>query len=249
MRKRDLGFFMSVFGLTLLIETVIYVFLRAYEYYPLIIPNSSKNDGVVGNIISQFSITTAALYICVFQHSFKRMVLVAAIFYFIEKLFLFLGIYRIYWYKSWITFVGIIVIFVFVKKWYKIVFKSNNKALRYITVMLGVISLYLPTTNWIGILSGYYEIKDNILIDPYISHAVIAIPKYLIQMNIVYFLYIKRANWIWYFAAFATTLMGDVILYYTNLMYVKEGFLIIYSGLSFFTIYLYIYSMKKLLYS
>jgi hypothetical protein len=248
-RKRDLGFFFAVFGLTLMIETVIYIFLRAYEYYPHIIPNSPKNDGVVGNLFSQFSISIAALFVCVFEISLKGVVWIAAAFYSIEKLFLALGIYRHNWYKAWITFIGVIILFEFIKKWYSTVIKSNSQVIRYITITLGVLSLYLPTTNWIGILSGYYEIKDNILVDPYISHAVITIPKYLLQMNLVYFLYNKKAKWIWYSTAFALILIGDIILYYTNFLYVKDGFLLIYSGISFLTIYIYVHLMKKLIYN
>lgn len=248
-RKRDFGFFVAVFGLTLIIETVIYVFFRAYEYFPHFIPNSPPNDGVMGNLVSQFSISSAALFVCVFKLPFRGVVLSAAVFYFIEKLFLLLGIYQHYWYKTWMTFVGIIILFEFIKRWYSVIFKSNSKVIQYITTLLGVLSLYLPTTNWIGILSGYFVVKANILIDPFISHAVVAIPKYLIQMNIIYFLYNKRANWIMYSVAFAVLFMVDVILYYTNLMHVKDGFLLIYSGISFATVYLYVYCMNKLIYS
>lgn len=248
-KKKDLGFFLAVFGMTLIIETIIYVFLRAYEYYPLIITTSPKDDGVLGNIISQFSISTAILFVCFFHISTKGIVLITFLFYIIEKLFLFLEIYKHYWYKEWITSIGLIVLFKLSLIWYRKVFTSSNKLLKYTTVLLGVLSLYLPTTNWIAVLSGYFDIKDNLLIDPYISHALIAIPKYLIMMNIVYFLYDKKAKWFWYIVTFSVIFICDTILYYTNLMYVKDGFLFIYSGICFLTVYLYIVSMRKLLYS
>ncbi|MCX7745312.1 MAG: hypothetical protein N2645_00255 [Clostridia bacterium] len=234
--------------MTLIIETVIYIFLKAYEYYPRIIPNSPKNDGVIGNIFSQFSISTVTLFICVLDISFYGAVLAGTMFYLIEKLFLALGIYQTYWYRPWITLIALTLLFQTVKKWYKIAFKSNSQVIQYITTLLAVISLYLPTTNWLGILSGLYDIKEDILIDPFISHAVIAIPKYLIQINIVYFLYKYKANWIWNLAAVAVILTGDAILYYTNLMHVKEGWLLIYSCISISTTYLYIFIIDKLLY-
>jgi hypothetical protein len=247
-RKRDLGFFIAVFGFTLLIETIIYVFLRAYEYYPYIIPNSPKNDGVLGNLISQFSISSVTLLVCVFKIPFRGMVLASGCFYFIEKLFLDLGIYKHHWYSTWITFLGLIVIFKLTQKWYAKVITKENKLINYITIIIGALSLYLPTTNWIGILSGYYEIKDNILVDPYISHAVVTIPKYFIQIITAYFLYIRKANWLWNLAAFAVLLAADIVLYYTKFMYVKDGFLFLYSLISFSTSYLYVYIMKNLLY-
>lgn len=247
LRKKDFGFFLAIFGLTLFIETLIYIFLRAYEYYPQLIPNSPKNDGVIGNIISQLSISATALLICVFNIPFKGIILAGASFYLIEELFLSLGIYKHYWYKSWITFVGLTILFQIIKKWYKLTFIGKNQVIQYITIMLGAIALFLPTTNWIGILSGYFEIKDDILIDPFISHAIVAIPKYLIMINLVYFLIKKRANWIWNIAMIIVTMSCDSILYYTKLMYVREGWLFIYSGISLFTAYLYIYIMDRLL--
>lgn len=247
-RKRDLGFFFAIFGLTLFIETVIYVFLKAYEYYPLIIPHSPKNDGVVGNILSQLSISTTALFVCVFKVPIIGVVLAAAMFYLIEELFLALGIYQQYWYKSWITFVGVIILFQTIKKWHKLTINNDSQVIQYITIILGAIAIYLPTTNWIGILSGYFDIKEDILIDPYISHAIVAIPKYLIQINMVYFLIKRKPGWIWNMVVILFLLSGDVILYYTKLINVKEGWLLIYSGISIFTAYLYIYIMDKLLY-
>jgi hypothetical protein len=246
-RKRDLGFFIAYFGFTLVVETVVYVFLKAYEYYPLVIPNSPKNDGVFGNLVSQFSISSVALFISVFEVSFKGVVLSSASFYFIEKLFLALGIYKHYWYKAWITFVGLLILFQFAKKWYSKLSTDNSKLVYYLTCILGILSLYLPTTNWIGILTGYFDIKDNIVADPYISHAVIAIPKYLIQINLYYFLYKRRSKWIWYLSVFTVMLIADTILYYNNLLYVKDGFIVIYTAISLASVFFYVYIMAKLL--
>jgi hypothetical protein len=247
MRKRDLGFLIAIFGMTLFIETVIYIFLRAYEYYPLLIPNSPKNDGVLGNIISQVSISVAGLLVCVLEMSFRGIVITGAMFFLIEELFLTLGIYKHYWYKSWITFVGVIILYLTIKKWYKLAFRSNNQSIQYLTIICGTIAMYLPTTNWIGVLSGYFEIKDDILIDPFISHAVVTIPKYLIMINVVYILIKNKASRLWHLVTIVVILMFDAILYYTNLMYVKEGWLLIYSGICIFTTYLYINIMIKLL--
>lgn len=246
-RKRDFGFFLAVFGLTLLIETILYIFLKAYEYYPHIIPQSPKDDGVVGNIISQISISTAALYVCVFDVSLGGIIISAAVFFLIEELFLALGIYQHYWYQSWITFVGVIILYQSIKKWYQSTTKGIRPVNWYITIMLGALALYLPTTNWIGILSGYFDIKEDILIDPFISHAVIAIPKYLMLLNAVYHLVEKKASLLWNAAFISTMVLLDAILYYTKIIHVKEGWLLIYSGISIFTAYLYINIMSKLL--
>lgn len=246
-RKKDLGFFFAVSGLNFMIETVIYIFLRAYEYYPRIITFSPKNDGVVGNIISQFSISTAAMLICIFEIPITGVVLASVIFFLIENLFLALGIYEVYWYRPWITFIGFTAIFQMVKKWHRSVINGDNKLVYYITAILGILTLYLPTTNWISILIGYFVIKKDILIDPYISHAVVVIPKYLFQIHIFYFLNRYKARWIWNAAAAAVILSVDGILYYTNIMYVKEGWMFIYSGISIFTTYLYVYIVNKLL--
>lgn len=245
--KKDIGFLLAVFGLTLIIETVIFIFLRAYEYYPHIIPNSPKNDSVIGNIFSQFSISVVALFVCVFEIPFWGVVLAGTIFYLIENLFLYLGIYQVYWYRPWMTFVGFVILFEFIKRWYKIPLDCKKQKIQYVTVILGVLALYLPTTNWIGILSGLYDIKEDILIDPFISHAVVSIPKYLAMMNIVYFLVRYRFSWIWNTAFIGLVFVIDAILYYTKLLHVRDGWLLIYSSISIATVYLYVIIMKRLL--
>lgn len=247
-RKRDFGFFFSMFGFAFVIETVIYIFLKAYEYYPRIIPQSPKNDGVIGNIASQFAITVVALFICIFDISLIGVIILGFIFFLIENLFLTLGIYQDFWYKPWITFVITIIGFEVVKKWYKTTFTSKSELVHYTNVILGVLALFLPTTNWIGILSGYVAVKANILIDPYISHAVVSIPKYLIQINMVYFLYRYRAGWVWNAVGIAVVFIGDAVLYYTKLIYIKDNWLLIFSGISVITTYLYVFAMEKLLY-
>lgn len=248
-RKRDLGFFFAIVGLTFIIETIIYVFLRAYEYYPLIIPGSPADDGVMGNILSQFLVSTAALFICSFEVPLRGVIATGGIFYLIEKLFLGLGIYKYYWYRTWMTFVGFIILFEIIKKWYKSVVRTSSNTSHYFTIMLGLMALYLPTTNWIAILFGYFVLKVDSFANPLISHAVIAIPKYIIQMNLVYFLYKHKANWVWNITAIAAMLLGDAVLYYAGIVHVKEGWLLVYSGISILTIYLYVFIMNKLLYS
>lgn len=248
-KKRNLGFFFAIMGLAFIIETVIYIFLRAYEYYPLIIPFSPKNDAVIGNIISQLSISTAALLVCVFDISFIGIIISGIVFFFIDILFVMLGIYEHYWYKSWYTLAGVIILFTLIKRWYESIIESRGRNPHYFTIILGVLTLYLPTTNWIGILSGFVVFKEDILIDPFISHAIIAIPKYLFLINMVYLLQKHRARWFWNAAFVALMLLIDAALYYGRLIYVKEGWLFIYSGLSIFTAYLYVSIMNSLIYS
>lgn len=248
-KKRVLGFFLALFGLALFIETIIYIFLKAYEYYPGIIPNSAKNDGVLGNICSQLSVSIAALFISVFNIRFRGVVLIGAIYFGIEWLFLALGIYQIFWYRPWITLILLTSSFEIAKRWYRTVMGRHNRVLCSVTAILGIFALYLPTTNWFGILSGFYDIKEDILIDPYISHAVVAIPKYTTQILMFYFLNKCKANWVWYAVVVGVVLSADVLLNYTGLLFVKDGLVLVYSAITIITTYLYILLMEKLLYA
>jgi hypothetical protein len=98
------------------IEVTIFCFLKAYNYYPMVFPQSPINDGLAGNLFSQFSITATSLLIAVFNLNDYYFFIFGGIYGIIEELFLKLGIYSHNWYQTWITVLGLILIFWMTKK-------------------------------------------------------------------------------------------------------------------------------------
>ncbi|MDP4128312.1 MAG: hypothetical protein Q8912_15445, partial [Bacillota bacterium] len=64
-RKHVTALYLIIAGITFSFEATVYLFLKAYDYYPMIFPQSPLNDGLAGNLFSQFSVTASALLISV----------------------------------------------------------------------------------------------------------------------------------------------------------------------------------------
>jgi hypothetical protein len=54
-RKHVVSFLFIISGMTFCIEAIICCFLKAYNYYPMIIPQSPIDDNLAGNLFSQYS--------------------------------------------------------------------------------------------------------------------------------------------------------------------------------------------------
>ncbi len=64
--KRRLLFalYLTISGMTYSFEVTIFGFLKSYDYYPMIFHQISRlDDGLAGNIFSQFSVSATALII------------------------------------------------------------------------------------------------------------------------------------------------------------------------------------------
>jgi hypothetical protein len=61
------------------------------------------DDGVVGNYFSQFSVSATAMLIAVYELNYYWYIIFAGAYGCIEELFLKLGIYEQYWYRTWMT--------------------------------------------------------------------------------------------------------------------------------------------------
>lgn len=64
-RGKIIALYLTISGLTFCFEMVILSVLKAYEYYPKLIPHSPADDSIAGNLFSQFSVSATALLIAV----------------------------------------------------------------------------------------------------------------------------------------------------------------------------------------
>lgn len=122
--RNTLLLFLAIVECTYLIEAVIYIFLGCYQYYPMIIKNNSYYDSHMGAIMSNlFTIPVLAALIAVFRLKFSWILLIIALLAGIEWLFLKLGIYTQYWWRTYYTTLGLLIYFPFSKIVYKQILK------------------------------------------------------------------------------------------------------------------------------
>lgn len=155
-KKRHFAFFISVSGLTFFIEISLFGLLKAYQYYPMIFQHiSGLDDGLAGNMFSQFSIASTLMLICVFNLKCYWNFIFPVIYGLIEELFIYLGIYEHYWYRTWMTVTGLIILTYFVRFIYYRTFNKPEKVLQYFLIFTAVFVPHTIFITWPFKLFGY----------------------------------------------------------------------------------------------
>ncbi len=155
-RKRDIKLIVLFLGLGAiagLLDNVIFIWLDSYEYYPGILEDIYY-DMVLGAYFSQvYYVSSVALFIAAFHMRNRWIILFAAMFVGLEFLFLALGIYKLNWWHSGYTAVGLSIYFWLSKKWY-----SSLK------------HAYSGFVRWFTLYCLSYIIFINLVAIPLISH-------------------------------------------------------------------------------
>lgn len=245
-KRRVLALYISLAGLVFSYEIIIGG-LHAYQYFPMIIPHSMYDDGVVGNYFSQFSVSATAMLIAVFKLNYYWYVIFAAAYGGIEELFLTLGIYEQYWYRTWMTVASLPLLFWIGKKVYESGSKHIRPTLLYIYIFLGLITLQAHTM-WIFRLLGIFSFGPSLDVSPERSglDSLISGIYYLIVFSTMIAIYFSKIKWVWK----ALTILGLYIAHYIvfklQLMYYKEGWFLAYTTIAIISLYLYICILDNL---
>lgn len=196
-KRRVLALYISLAGLVFSYEIIIGG-LHAYQYFPMIIPHSMYDDGVVGNYFSQFSVSATAMLIAVFKLNYYWYVIFAAAYGGIEELFLTLGIYEQYWYRTWMTVASLPLLFWIGKKVYESGSKHIRPTLLYIYIFLGLITLQAHTM-WIFRLLGIFSFGPSLDVSPERSglDSLISGIYYLIVFSTMIAIYFSKIKWVW----------------------------------------------------
>lgn len=245
-RKAALALFCTVSGMTFTYEAIICCFLKAYNYYPMIFPQSPFDDYLAGNLFSQFCITATALMIAVLNLKNYWILIIAAVYGVVEELFLYLGIYSHNWYQTWMTVVGLILLFTVTRKIYKSTFKPLGHMLRYTYIFFGLYTLHMPSITWAFKLTGILAFNMGIIPDPLSSYAMLALAVLFFLSITCMFIYFSKLKWLWKLMLTLTIYIVFNIASILNLIYIKEGWFFIYTTISFSSMFLFIYILDKL---
>ncbi|MBB6637041.1 hypothetical protein [Cohnella thailandensis] len=124
---RCLLLFAAMVGFGYLIETVIYIFLDSYRYYPKLIKNDPYYDSNMGAVASNMlTLPAVATFIAYFGLGWRWITGLTVLMVLIEWLFLKLGIYEHHWWKLIYTAAGFPVYF-----WVgKVLYRQMSRRLR-----------------------------------------------------------------------------------------------------------------------
>ena len=246
-RKHAIALFLIISGMTFSFEAIIFLFFKAYNYYPMIIPQSPIDDGLAGNLFSQFTVTATAILISIFNLKFYWFFIFSLIYGIIEEFFLSLGIYSHNWYQTWMTMLGLVLLFYIAKKMDEVKFKQISPIWKYIFMLFGLYTLHMPIIFWPSILSGIIKLNTKILPDAMISYALISLINLILLSFTCMTIYFSKLKWLGKLTI-VFALYG--IIYFAsslNIIYVKDDYFFIFSTMDIFGMYLSVYILNKLM--
>ena len=245
-RRFNIAFFFAILAFTYVIEAILlYPFGEAYSYYPKILRHPFL-DTMNGNYFSQFSITTTLLLLSIYKLRSKWSFVFAAIYYLIEILFLKLGIYQHHWYRSWITFIGFVIICFVVKKWYKKMLYSPKFWIHYITLYLAALSSFGHLLS-IFIYSQVRIIHYNVFPDVFKDQFFGVYLHGFVLINIIINLYRLKIDWIKKGFVFISLFILQYIVCKAGIMYISPGYFFIVTAVDYFGCYFLVAVMDKFL--
>jgi hypothetical protein len=246
-RKRVLAFYLAVSGFAFSLEMVVYSFLKGYQYFPMLMPQSPPDDSIAGNLFSQFSVCATALFIAVFKLKYYWYFIFAAVYGAIEELFVYLGIYKQYWYRTWMTLAGLLVLFWMVNKIYDNTIKRVKPFWRYLYVYFGLVTLHENTVIWTQRLAGIRMYSETFLPDKERSLVVLSAINNILLAAAIMTAYYSIKKWRWKLPVILPLYAVNYIAANLNLIIYKEGWFLISSSICIWSMYLFTYILDKLI--
>ncbi|MDO0825878.1 hypothetical protein [Desulfosporosinus nitroreducens] len=248
-RKLTIAFYLTLLGIVLHFETIIFIFMDAYAYYPMIIKNPPMpiDDMLMGNLFSQTSVSATALLVAVLNLKYYWFIIFAVMYGIIEELFLSLGIYSHNWYQTWMTVISLPIYFWVAKKMYEKIIRGIKPLFYYGYIYLG---LFLPSsatlTHMFFILTRHQDFNATLFPDPVTSRFLIFWVHFHLLSIPIMLIYFLRFNFIWK----ALVIIALYIIYYIgyklNLIWIKEGWFLPVSTANIFGMYLSVVILDKL---
>ncbi len=244
-RKFTIGFTLATLGFVYLVEAVLVLVLKSYQYYPKLSADVFQ-DSVLGNYFSQVSISATSAFTIVFNLSYIWYFFFAFIYYLIEELFIKVGIYQHNWYKSIYTLIGFVPLFWFIKKWYYKLISSSKRVVFYITLFFGTFSISANSLTLPLKLLKIQIFKINFFGQLSKNHTAAGLIYAFIVINIMIILY-KSRSLPKKVIVFIIMCCLQFILYKFNIIYIKPGYFVIVTLIDLCGIYFWVAVLDHLL--
>lgn len=245
-RKPVFAVYLTISGMAFCFEMVILSYLKAYTYYPMLLPHSPPDDSIAGNIFSQFSVTATALLIAVLKLKYYWYFIFALLYGAIEELFLALGVYKQNWYQTWMTVVFLQILFWITKHVYLITFTRLKGFLRYVFIFLGLLTLHQHIIVWIFRIIGIQRFSEKVLSDT--DHSLVLLSSsYMLLLGVtIMVIYFTGIRWRWKVAVIIVLYFAHMLAMKVDLIIYKTGWFWFSTSISIWGMYLYTYILDKL---
>lgn len=245
-RRPVFALYLTVSGMTFLFEMMILSVLKAYTYYPKLVPNSPPDDSIAGNLFSQFSVSATALLLASLKLKHYWYLVFALLYGLIEELFKALGVYEQNWYRTWMTVVFLTFFFWIVKHAYRICFTRLKGVLWYLAIFLGLLTLHQNTLVWVLRITGIQKFSEHLLPDKQHSLILLSSLYMLILGSLIILIYFAGIKWKWKIAVIVFLYMLHYFAMKLELINYKEGWFWVSTSISIWGMYFYTYILDKL---
>lgn len=246
-RKLMFALFLTFSGIAYFIEIQVLLVLKGYEYFPMIADRISQvDDNILGNMFSQFSVAATALLISHLKLKKYWYFLCALIYGGIEELFLYLGIYKHYWYKTWMTIVGFTILLWLLNILYRKAFRNPGRIYKYACAFFAVYTLFVHAISLPLRLIEPPPFK-SLLPDEDVSVAVNVAANFLPLSISIMTAYYKRLKWPIHAVIIAVLYAAYCFAYTIGYIIYKGMFaLLAFATLQIFGMYLFVHIVDRL---
>ncbi|MFY4776831.1 hypothetical protein [Metabacillus sp. RGM 3146] len=135
-------------GLSYMFELVVLVIFKGYQYKPGFFQDPFE-DSIFGSIFSQgISVPLAAAIAAIYKVKLPGILFISFMLASVEELFLSIGIYEHYWWKSFYTMILLPMLFYLSKCWH-LLLQRNSRLTFAITLYFGISTLSISAT-WLA---------------------------------------------------------------------------------------------------
>jgi hypothetical protein len=195
--KALVPFYFCMVGMVYLFEYVTLVLFKGYVYFPRVFGDNYFDNVLGANISNGFIIPSATIFIAAFDLGFWWIALIAAVFMGIEELFLQLGIYRHFWYKTIYTGLSLPVLFHMGKRIWRIIRFRADKFKSFTVLYFGNISLQGTFMFYLVAIFHLFFFRVNWFDDPSRGHIAFVTLYFFVDSFFYSLAIVLRVRWLW----------------------------------------------------
>lgn len=196
-RRNLIALYAFLSGWTYLAEYPVLVLFSAYQYHPHVLKDEF-HDSIVGAIVSDaFSIPVAGVLAAAFDFGWKGSTVLAGLIVGLEALFVRLQIYEHYWWRFWITGIGLLAWFSLAKFVYKRLRTRVTTGLRFAVLFCTNLLIQASAVFLLAALLQAYRYEIGWFTDQSRDHVAFS-TAYILLLSLVFVtLVMLKVRWLW----------------------------------------------------
>ncbi|WP_442593736.1 hypothetical protein [Neobacillus sp. D3-1R] len=221
--KKVIPLYTFLSGITYLLEYVILVLFKSYEYHPHLLKNNYY-DGLLGSIASNaFSVPMVGAFIGALNLSWKWILFIVGIFLITEKWFVHIHAYTQFWWGIIHTGIGLMICFFIAKRWYQELQGNISIPVRFITLLFTSLLIQASTAFVLVAFFDLYHYEIGWFKNDSRDHVAFATAYILFLALIFTSLVSFKIKWLWKIVAILFMLPLNWLLKETNILHMSEN--------------------------